>query len=149
MPLVSGQPYASVAQFFGPGGLPATALGALTTADVAASLAMSTSDIDSLAFRGVYGIGFTFAAVGLDVARRCIQHAKWLFMRERGDSPETGSDQSLTADETDFRAWCDRVHRRVEFPDVTIAVDPNYSAQPAVLSQSALMGGCFAPTRGW
>lgn len=140
MPLVSGASYASVAQFFGPGGLPPTALGALTTADVQRSLDTSTADLDSLAFRGVYGNGFKFSAVGLDVARRCVQHAKYLLMSERGFSPETGSDTDITRGETEFQAWCDRVHRRVEFPDVTIETDPNFSAQPFVSS---------LPPRGW
>lgn len=134
MPLASGQPYASVAQFFGPGGLPSTALGALTTADVFDCLVTSTSDMDDC-FRGVYGVGFVFSSVGASVSRRCVQHAKWLLMRRRGDSPETGSDQSINADEEDFREYIDKVQRRVIFPEVTLQTAPLYSAQPAVLSQ--------------
>jgi hypothetical protein len=150
MPLVSGASYATVAQFFGPGGLPVTALGSRSTADVQACLDTATSDIDSLAFRGVYGPGFTFSAVGLDVSRRCVQHARYLFLSEKGYSPETGADQDVSRSEEDFKSWCDRVHRRVEFPDVTISQSPAYSAQPLAISKSTINDlGQTAPNRGW
>lgn len=142
MPLVSGQPYATLAQFFGPGGLPATALGALTTADAQDCLATSTGDMDDC-LRGVYGDGFTLSASTLSLARRCVQHAKWLFMRLRGDSPETGSDQSINEDEKDFQVWIDKVQRRVIFPidrSLIVVTAPNFSAQPAAFS---------LPPRGW
>lgn len=151
MPLLSGASYASLAQFFGPGGLPATALGARTTADAQAALDQSTADIDSLAFRGIYGPGFIFSAVGVDVGRRCVQHARWLFLDgQRGYDPQAGADSTIKDGEDDFRAWCDRVHRRAEFPDVTINVAPQYAAQPMVTSQSVVNDlGRVAPQRGW
>lgn len=142
MPLVSGASYATVPQFFGPGGLPSTALGALTVTDVQNCLDTSTSDMDD-SFRGVYGDGFMFSAVPLSVSRRCVQHAKWLFMRLRGDSPENGSDQSINADEADYQVWIDKVQRRVLFPvdrTMIVVTAPLFSAQPAVLS---------GPPRGW
>ncbi len=142
MPLLSGQPYATVAQFFGPGGLPSTALGALTTTDVQNCLATSTGDIDDC-LRGVYGDGFTLSASTPSLARRCVQHAKWLFMRLRGDSPEAGSDQSINADEADFQQWIDKVQRRVLFPidkSLIVVSAPQFSAQPFMSSQ---------PPRGW
>lgn len=142
MPLVSGQPYATRAQFFGPGGLPSTALGALTLTDVDNCLATSTGDMDDC-LRGVYGDGFMLSASTPSLARRCVQHAKWLFMRLRGESPETGADKSLEADEADFQVWIDKVQRRVLFPidrSLIVVTAPNYSAQPAVLSN---------PLRGW
>lgn len=142
MPLANGEPYATVAQFFGPGGLPATALGSLTTDDVQNCLATSTGDIDDC-LRGVYGDGFTISSAPASLARRCVQHAKWLFMRLRGDSPETGSDQSINADEDDFRVWIDKVQRRVLFPidkSLIVVVAPQFSAQPFVSSNRS---------RGW
>lgn len=151
MPLLSGASYASVAQFFGPGGLPQTSLGSKSVADVQASLDQSSADIDSLAFRGVYGPQFVFSAVGIDVGRRCIQHARWLFLDgQRGYDPQAGADGTIKAGEDDFRAWCDRVHRRVEFPDVTVYAQPNFSAQPIVMSFSVVnSNGRVAENRGW
>lgn len=151
MPLVTGGSYASVAQFFGPGGLPQTALGARSVADVQACLDTSTSDMDSLAFRGVYGPGFKFSAVGLDVARRCVQHARFLFLDgPRGYDPQAGADTTIKGGDTEFLAWCDRVHRRVEFPDVTVNTQPQFSAQPLALSSSVIDdNGRRAPNRCW
>lgn len=64
-------------------------------------------------------------------------------MRLRGDSPETGSDQSINADEDDFRVWIDKVQRRVLFPidkSLIVVVAPQFSAQPFVSSNCS---------RGW
>jgi hypothetical protein len=140
MPLLSGAPYALT--FLGvPGGLPSTALGARSAADATAACAQATADIDSLAFRGRYGDGFIFASVGADVALRCVQRARWLFLGgQRGFDPQADADKQIVDGNTDFLAWCDRVHRRAEFPDVTIYVAPQYQPQPAVMSQ---------PSRGW
>lgn len=146
--------YADVPQFFA-WGLPQTAMGARTVADVQAALAASSADMDD-AFRGRFPL--PFLAVGLSVARRCVEHARYLFLGGRGFSPETEADKDIVRAEADFWQWLDRVQRRVLFPDVTIdptarvplTLDPGGSAQPVVLSSSVVtMDGARAPTRCW
>lgn len=150
MPLVSGDSYASIAQFFGPGGLPQTALGAKTVDDVQAALDMATEVMDDC-FRGRWGEGFQFSSVGLSVSRHCVAIARNLFMGGRGFSPVAGADEDLIAALKDAEEWCDKVQRRVLFPNVTIYQAPNYSAQPEVLSYSVVnvATGGTAATRGW
>jgi hypothetical protein len=149
MPLDSGSPYAAT-NLGVPGGIPATALGARTAADAAACCAQATADIDSLAFRGSYGTGFSFSRVGLDVSFRCVQRANWLFLNQRGYNPEADADKLIMAGNVDFLAWCDRVHRQIEFPDVTVSTSPNFQARPLATSRSSVnMDGCHAPTRRW
>lgn len=136
--------YASVAQFF-EWGLPQTALGSRTVADVQAALDAASADMDD-SFRGRFPL--PFSAVGLSVSRRCVHHARYLFLGGRGFSPVSGADQDVIAAEAAYQEWIDKVQRRVLFPDVTVdpsatlptTLDPAGSAQPAVLSQ---------PSRGW
>lgn len=146
--------YASVAQFF-QWGLPQTALGARTVADVQSALDAASSDMDDC-FRGAYPL--PFASVGTSVSRRCVHHARYLFMGGRGFSPVTGADQDIVRAEEDYQEWADKVQRRVIFPDVV--VDPTATAirpptidsyaQPLALSSSVVnSNGCRAPTRGW
>lgn len=146
--------YASVAQFF-EWGLPQTALGARTVADVQSALDTSSSDMDDC-FRGAYPL--PFASVGLSVSRRCVHHARYLFLGGRGFSPETGADKDIIRAEEDFQVWADKVQRRVIFPDVVvdttaIVIRPptvESYAQPVVLSSSVINSdGGRAATRGW
>lgn len=151
MPLTT---YATVAQFF-EWGLPQTALGARTVADVQAALDASSSDMDDN-FRGVYLL--PLASVGLSVSRRCVHHARYLFLGGRGFSPVTGADQDIINAEKDFQVWIDKVQRRVIFPEITpdVTARPipvnSYGpyAQPEVSSSSVINDlGWRAPTRGW
>jgi len=136
--------YATLAQFF-EWGLPATALGARTTADVQSALDAASSEMDDY-FRGVYPL--PFSSVGLSVSRRCVAIARNIFMGGRGFSPVTGADEDLIRQLKDAEDWLDKVQRRVKFPDVVIDptatlpvnLTPGGSAQPTVLSQ---------PSRGW
>lgn len=146
--------YASVAQFF-EWGLPQTALGARTVAGVQSALDAASADMDD-AFRGRYPL--PFASVGLSVSRRCVHHARYLFMGGRGFSPVTSADQDIIRAEEDYQAWVDKVQRRVLFPDVTIdptatviqPVAPDSYAQPVALSSSVVnSNGARAATRGW
>jgi hypothetical protein len=135
--------YASVAQFTAR--LPQTAWGARTVADVQEALTISSADMDGV-FRGLFPM--PLLGVGYDVSRRCVDHARYIFMGGRGFSPENEADKDIVGAEADFWDWMDRVHRRVLFPNVTI--DPTGTV---VLPQSR---GMFAqPTvassipRGW
>lgn len=135
--------YATVADFVQR--LPQTAWGARTTADVQYALATASSDMDDT-FRGLYPL--PFLAVGASVTRRCVDHARYLFMGGRGFSPTTEADQDIVRAEEEYVAWMDLVQRRTKFPDVTI--DP---AAPTTLPQSR--GLYSQPTvassvpRGW
>jgi len=146
--------YATVAMFF-QWGLPQTALGSKTVADVQSALDAASSDMDDY-FRGVYPL--PFASVGLSVSRRCVAIARNIFMGGRGFSPVTGADEDLIRQLKDAEDWCDKVQRKVKFPDVVI--DPTAQilqvptfdtyAQPLAVSSSVVNSdGCRAPTRGW
>lgn len=147
--------YASVAQFF-EWGLPPTALGARTVVDVQSALDAASSDMDD-SFRGIAPL--PFASVGLSVSRRCVHHARYLFMGGRGFSPVSGSDQDILRAEEDFQVWIDKVQRRALFPDIVVDVSAKMPvpistgplAQPFVVSSSAVSTGSGrrAPTRGW
>jgi hypothetical protein len=136
--------YATAAQFF-EWGLPQTALGNRQVSDVQSALDAASGDMDD-SFRGRFPL--PFASVGLSVARRCVHHARYLFLGGRGFSPVTGADQDILRAEEDYQVWIDKVQRRVLFPDVVVdpsatlptTLDPAGSAQPTVLSQ---------PSRGW
>jgi len=138
---VSVTVYASVAQFTQR--LPQTAWGARTVADVQNALVTASADMDDV-FRGLYRL--PFLAVGASVSRRCVDHARYLFLGGRGFSPEQEADKDIVRAEEDFWAWLDKVQRRTLFPDVTI--DPTAAttlpagswAQPTVAS---------SPPRGW
>ena len=138
--------YASVADFVQR--LPVTAWGARTIADVQYALATASSDMDDC-FRGRYVL--PFLAVGASVARRCVDHARYLFMGGRGFSPTTESDQDIIRAEEEFQVWLDKVQRRVLFPDVTpIASGSPTLDQPFVISSSVINDlGQRGPNRGW
>jgi phage gp36-like protein len=147
--------YATVAQFFA-WGLPQTALGARTTADVESALEAASADMDDC-FRGRFPL--PFLAVGLSVSRRCVYHARYLVLGGRGFSPVTGADQDILDAEKAVQEWLDKVQRRVLFPDVTIdpsatlptSLDPSGSAQPYVITSSVVdvSTGRTATNRGW
>lgn len=136
--------YATVAMFFD-WGLPQTALGARTVADVQSALDAASVCMDDF-FRGRFPL--PFSRVGLSVSMKCVAIAVNIFLGGRGMSPVTGSDQSVIAGLADAKDWLDRVQRRVLFPEVVS--DPNAlmptsltepgSPQPLALSQ---------PPRGW
>ena len=140
--------YATVAQFF-QWGLPQTALGARSVADVQAALDAASALMDDY-FRSRYVL--PFAAVGLTVARHCVAIAVNIFMGGRGFSPVSGADESIVNGLTAAEAWLDKVQRRLLHPDVT---DGNGDASPLVQAQVVSCGsvindaGCRAASRGW
>lgn len=136
--------YATVAQFFD-WGLPQTALGARTVADVQSALDAASSDMDDF-FRGRFPL--PFSAVGLSVSRKCVALAVNIFLGGRGFSPVTGADERVIAGVADAKDWLDRVQRRVLFPDVTSdasAVMPTSLTEPGSPQPLALS----EPPRGW
>ncbi len=146
--------YASVAQFF-EWGLPQTALGARTVADVQSALDAASSDMDDM-FRGVFPL--PFSRVGTGVSKRCVYLARYAFLGGKGFNPQSDADKEIVAEAEKAEAWLDKVQRRVLFPDVTI--DPTAAAplpvaladyaQPVALSSSVVNNeGARAPTRGW
>lgn len=146
--------YATVLQFFD-WGLPQTAIGSRTVADVQSAIVASSSDMDDC-FRGRFPL--PFATVGLSVSRRCVYHARYIFLGGRGYSPVSGADDDILRAETEYQEWIDKVQRRVMFPDVTIdptaktppSLDPGGSAQPLALSSSSVdANGRRGATRCW
>lgn len=131
--------YATVAQFF-QWGLPQTALGARTVADVQSALDLASSHLDDY-FRGRFPL--PFSAVGKSVSGHTVAVAVNIFLGGRGFSPVSGADQKVIADLAAAEVWADKVQRRVLFPDVTIdpsatvptTLDPAGAAQPTVWSQ--------------
>jgi len=147
--------YATVAQFFA-WGMPQTALGSKTVADVQSALDVSSSEMDDY-FRGRFPL--PLASVGISVSRRCVAIAVNTFLGGRGFSPVTGADQQIIANLAAAEKWCDEVQRRVKFPDIVVdpsarmptSLDVSGSAQPIVLSSSCVdvSTGRRAATRCW
>ena len=138
--------YATVAQFFA-WGLPQTALGARTVADVQSALDAASDEMDDV-FRGRWRL--PFVSWGSSVARKCVQIAVNIFLGGRGCSPITGSDERVIAGVKDAAEWLDRVQRRTLFPDVVLVEEPDALQQPLVISTSVVNAdGATAVNRGW
>lgn len=147
--------YATVAQFF-EWGLPQTALGSRTVADVQSALDAASSDMDD-AFRGRFPL--PLASVGLSVSKRCVYLARYAFMGGRGFDPQSDGDREIVAKSEEAWVWLDKVQRRTAFPDVVIdttattptTLDPGGASQPMVLSSSVIdvSSGQVASNRGW
>lgn len=137
--------YATVADFTAR--LPVTAWGARTVADVQTALAFASADMDDC-FRGRWTL--PFVSVGASVTRRCVDHARYLFMGGRGFSPVTGADEDIVRAEEDYQVWIDKVQRRVLFPEVVTLDNPSALEQPVVLTRSVINdNGAIATNRGW
>jgi phage gp36-like protein len=138
---VSVTVYASVAQFTQR--LPQTAWGARTVSDVQDALATASADMDD-AFRGLYKL--PFLAVGGSISRRCVDHARYLFLGGRGFSPENEADKDIVRAEEEFQTWLDKVQRRVLFPDVTIDPSATTTLPAGSWAQPTVASSC---PRGW
>ncbi len=147
--------YATVAMFF-EWGLPQTALGSRTVADVQSALDAASSDMDD-AFRGRFPL--PLSAVGLSVSKRCVYLARYAFMGGRGFDPQSDADKEIVSKAKEAETWLDKVQRRVIFPDVTsdpsarvpTTLDPAGAAQPNAISFSVIdvTTGQTACNRGW
>jgi hypothetical protein len=138
--------YASVADFFR-WGMPQTAMGSRTVADVQSALDAASAVLDDY-FRGRWRL--PFLAVGTSVALHTVAVAVNIFLGGRGFSPVTGADQKVIDDLKAAEVWADKVQRRVLFPDVTLASNPYELEQPTVISFSVInANGQTAPNRGW
>lgn len=145
MPILT---YATTVQFF-QFGLPQTALGAATIADVQAALDSASSLMDDY-FNGRYNL--PFVAVSLSVAEKCCHIAAFLFLSGvRGYNPDADADKNVKGRYDEALAWCDRVQRRAIHPIVTDSGPDPRLIQPEALSSSVVnvATGQRAATRCW
>lgn len=139
--------YASVAQFY-VYGLPQTAVGAMTAAQIQGALDTASSEIDGY-FKGrPYALPLT--AWGIEVVRWCCVMAAWELLSVRGFNP-AGADAVLRIRWEDTMKTLREVQRKAYHPDVTEGSQSVAGrVQPIVRSFSVTTStGQTGPNRGW
>jgi phage gp36-like protein len=130
-------------------GMPATALGNLTTTQQTDALIAASSEMDSY-FRGRYSLPFT--AWGVEVTECCCKIAAYHLLNIRGYNPASGADVNILNRYTAALMWLREVQRQAAHPDVTpgSGAVPSYN-QPLVISYSVIdvQSGARAPSRVW
>jgi phage gp36-like protein len=130
-------------------GLPATALGAVTTGQQDGALASAAAFIDSK-IRNRYPLPLD--AWGVELVECCAVLAAERCMDVRGWNPANANDSTLVARAEKWRTWLDQVQRGTAHPDVTPASSTSVSyVSPKVITSSVIGTNCSATgtTRGW
>ena len=143
-------PYATQADLTNVG-MPAAALGSLTTAQINATL-QAASDYADTFFRARWGAG----SVPLQQWDTAVTHAVakiaslWL-VRVRGYDPRSTADQRFQQGYDEAVAWLDKVQRQQAHPLVTLKANSVAIQQPTLLSTSVvnLSSGGRSGNRGW
>lgn len=141
-------PYASLADLT-TFGLPATALGAVTTAQQQAQLDAAAGRVDSK-IGGRYVVPLT-APIPAVITQTTCKIAAWEVLRIRGWNPMVPGDKAIFDGFVDANAWLDAVQHQREH---LVGVAQTGSApmpQPVMLSSSVvdLSTGATLPNRGW
>ncbi len=130
-------------------GLPATALGDLSTTQQQDALDNASAEVDSY-LRGRYAL--PLVAWGVEVTKATCVLAAYALMSVRGYEPGGGADATLYQRYQDTLTWLRAVQRQAAHPNVTPASNqvPGWN-QPYVISSSVidLSTGRRAPNRGW
>ncbi len=129
-------------------GLPATALGALTSAQQQGALDDASAEMDGY-FAGRYAL--PLSSWDVSVTKVCLKIAVWNLLKTRGFNPASGADSTIRMDYDDALDWLNRVQRKALHPPVTPAAgqSPTYD-QPFVISSSVTtMDGRVCANRGW
>ena len=138
-------------------GLPASALGNLTAAQINAEL-QAASDFADGFFRARWGTAaLPLADWDSTVTRAVAQIAAVYLLRVRGYAANSTADQRFQTAHDEAVAWLGQVQRQQAHPKVTLANEtsgPNPSArlqQPSLITSSVvnLATGATGRTRGW
>lgn len=130
-------------------GLPATALGALSSTVQQNALDEASSMIDSY-LRGRYVL--PLVAWGTEITQAACRIGAYNLLSVRGYNPAAGADVNIRDRYMDTVTWLGQVQRQAAHPNVTPSADPSNSMQqPQVVSSSVVYvtTGGTAPTRGW
>jgi phage gp36-like protein len=130
-------------------GLPATALGALSSTVQQAALDDASDIVDSY-LRGRYVL--PLLAWGTEITQAVCRIAAYNLLSVRGYNPASGADENIRNRYTDSITWLSQVQRQAAHPNVTASQDTqNVQQQPNVTSFSvvSLGNGAVAPNRGW
>lgn len=130
-------------------GIPATALGQLSTAQQDAALDAASKRIDSY-LRGRYAL--PLVAWGIEITQAACVIAAYQLMNTRGYNPAAGADVNIADRYHETIAWLEQVQRQAAHPDVTPSPSqtPNMN-RPTVISSSAVATGSgrTGTNRGW
>jgi phage gp36-like protein len=129
-------------------GLPATALGALSTAQQDAALSAASERVDGY-YRGRYSLPL----VSWDTETRaaCCRIAAYELLNTRGYSPAAGADVNIKTRYDETIAWLKAVQRRAAHPAVVEAEQDTKHKRPVIRSSSCVdvASGRTAANRGW
>ena len=128
-------------------GLPANALGNLTTVQQQKALDAATDDMATY-----FGGRYPMPLVTWDnsVREKCAEIAAYKLMCLRGFNPASGADVNFRLRYQDAIKWCEGVRNKAIHPTVTFSdLTPAY-AQPSVTTSSMVTtGGGVGRQRGW
>lgn len=136
-------------------GVPASALGALTSQQIDAALASASAVMDGY-FAGRYAM--PLVSWDVSVVRCCVFIADYELMSTRGFNPAAGADANVAARYEEMltgrpgvEPWLKQVQRRATHPAVVEAVQDAKHQRPRVLSSSVIdcATGATGPNRRW
>jgi len=130
-------------------GLPLTALGQLTAAQIAGALDVASQKVDSY-LRGRYAL--PLLAWGSEITEATAKIAAYNLLTIRGYNPAAGADINIKLRFDDAITWLNKVQRQAAHPNVTPQnTQATYYGQPKVTSQSVtqVFTGATAANRGW
>lgn len=140
--------YATIAEFPVYGGLPAVALGNLTTPQQQGQLDAASDEMDTY-FAGRYSM--PLLVWDNSVKAKCCEIAAYKMICLRGFNPASGADVNFRMRYLDAIEWCKGVRNKAIHPTVTESGQPSPTlTQPKVLSSSMVStGGGTGSNRGW
>lgn len=142
-------PYATIADLTNYG-LPATALGTVTSQQQQDSLDSAAGTVDSY-LRGRYALPLQ-APIPVELTEATCKIAAWRILQVRGFNPQAPGDLAIQIGYSDSVSWLNKVQRQAAHPNVIQAGgDGGAHEQPTVLSSSVVdvSTGATAPNRGW
>ena len=140
--------YATLAEFSTYGGLPATALGTLTTTQQQGQLDAATDEMNTY-LAGRYSM--PLLVWDNSIKAKCCEIAAYKMICLRGFNPGSGADVNLRMRYLDAVKWCEVVRNKSIHPTVTETAQPSPTlSQPKILTSSMVTtGGATGTTRGW
>ena len=128
-------------------GLPANALGSLTTTQQQEAIDNATDKMNTY-FAGRWPL--PLLTWDHSVTAKCGEIAAYKLMCIRGFNPASGADVNFRLRYQDAIKWCEGVRNKAIHPTVTFSdLTPAY-AQPSVTTYSMVTtGGGRGPQRGW
>lgn len=141
-------PYATLADLTNYG-LPASALGAVTTLQQQDALDSAAGTVDSY-LRGRYQLPL-LSPIPVEITEATCRVAAWRIMSIRGFNPLAPGDVVVRDAYMDTVAWLNKVQRQAAHPNVVTADTSGNHNQPTVISSSVayLNNGGTLPNRGW